>query len=402
MSKTYPFWETSSRGIIHSIYEEVRATDPVHRAIGPVTGNPIWFLTRYEDCANFLKDNRFGKSLDRLPKDKASRYGPGIDANDPLNAVNAHLLNLDPPDHTRLRALVHKAFTPRMVDNLRPRIQQIADDLLDSMQGEVDLIGSYAFPLPITVIAEMLGVPAADQERFKAWTKTLLFDNDLERSQIAAMEFISYMNSMMDERRQSPQDDLLTALMNAEESGDTLSHEELLSMIFLLLVAGHETTVNLIGNGTLALMQHPDQQRRLVESLDDPEAVKTAIEEMLRYNGPVETTTFRVALEDVEMGDKCIEQGDLVLAALLAANRDPAVFDDPDRFDITRTPNRHIAFGAGIHYCLGAPLARLEGQIAIPALLRRFPTIELNAADDDLEWNASLLLHGLKALPVRV
>ena len=402
MSKTYPFWETESRGIIHSIYAEVRATDPIHRAIGPVSGNPIWFLTRYDDCVNFLKDNRFGKDVKRLPKEKSMRYGPGIDPNDPLTAVNAHLLNIDPPDHTRLRALVHKAFTPRMVENLRPRIQQIADELLNAMHGEVDLIASYAFPLPITVIAEMLGVPVSDQEKFKSWTKTLLFDTDLERSQMAAMEFINYMNNMMDERRASPQDDLLTALLNAEEAGDKLNHEELLSMIFLLLVAGHETTVNLIGNGMLALMQHPDQQAQLVAALDDDEAVKTAIDEMLRYNGPVETTTFRVAMEEVRISDMVIEQGDMVLAALLAANRDPAVFDNPDTFDITRTPNRHIAFGTGIHYCLGAPLARLEGQIAIPALLRHFPQIELNAAYDDLEWNPSLLLHGLKSLPVRV
>jgi cytochrome P450 len=301
----------------------------------------------------------------------------------------------------KLRALIHKAFTPRMIENLRGRIQEIADNLLDSIEGEreFDLLESYGFPLPITVIAELLGIPASDRDRFRAWTKALLFGLDEEQGRIAVLEFTMYMHAMIEERQEHPKDDLISALVAAEESGDKLDRMELLSMIFLLLVAGHETTVNLIGNGTLALLQNPDQMQLL---RDNPTLIKSAIEEMLRYNGPVETPTLRWAFEDVRMGDTVIPQGDIVMPSLLAANRDPAHFPDPDRFDIRREPNKHIAFGNGIHYCLGAPLARLEGEIAMNTLLRRLLRLELNTHVDDLQWNESLLLHGMKGLPVRV
>ncbi|GAB4516480.1 MAG: cytochrome P450 [Anaerolineae bacterium] len=399
----YPLWERSTRANTHVIYAQIRREDPVHRAIGPSSGNPIWFLTRYEDCTNFLKDQRFGKELwDALPREKTEKWGSPPPEDDPFAAVNYHLLELDPPDHTRLRALVHKAFTPRMVENLRPRIQQIADDLLGDIgpHGEIDLIERFAFPLPIIVIAEMLGIPPADRERFRDWTKTLLFGADVMQGQMAVMEFVGYMHDQIDQRIANPRDDLLTGLIQAEEDGNQLTRMELLSMIFLLLVAGHETTVNLIGNGTLALMRHPDQMRKLQAN---PELIRNAVEEMLRYDGPVETTTLRWAFEDVLMGDKVIEAGDMVLAALHAANRDPAVFDDPDTFDITRdfTHAKHIAFGNGIHYCLGAPLARLEGTIAINALLKHAPGLELNTELERLVWNKSMLLHGLESLPVR-
>jgi cytochrome P450 PksS len=398
----YKLWETPTRARIHDVYAEMRRVDPVHLAYGPVTGNPFWFLTRYDDCVALLKDPRFGKDMFKsLPPDVSKRYGEPPADDDPMAAVNRHMLNLDPPDHTRLRSLVHKAFTPRMIDNLLPRIESITESLLDEIESgpsEFDLIESFGYPLPITVIAEMLGVRAEDRDSFRRWTRILLFGNDQEQAQIAAMEFVMYIHGLIEARQTHPEDDLMTALIQAEEAGDKLDHQELLSMIFLLLVAGHETTVNLIGNGTLALLRHRDQFDKL---RDNPELIRSAIEEMLRYDGPVETTTLRVASDDIELHGRHIQQGDGIMAALLAANRDPAQFPDPDRFDIEREPNRHIAFGNGIHYCLGAPLARMEGAIAINALLRRVPTLELAVEPDALEWNPSLLLHGLAALPVR-
>lgn len=399
--QTFDIFAPKTRANPQAMYEQMRAVDPVYRAVGPQSGNNFWFLTRYDDCVAFLKDDkRFGKEIDKhlLPEQIAPwRQG---DEDPAFQVINRHLLNIDAPDHTRLRGLVHKAFTPRMMENLRGRVQQIADNLLDKMEAgdrQTDLIAAFGFPLPITVIAELLGVPTSDQDKFRDWTKTLLFVPDYEQNRRAVLEFTMYMHEMIDSRHEKPQDDLISALVAAEESGDRLDRMELLSMIFLLLVAGHETTVNLIGNGTLALLQHPDQLQKLK---NDPSLIRGAVEEMLRFNGPVETTTWRHAWEDVEMGGRVIEAGDVVMAALLAANRDPAQFENPNTFDITREPNRHIAFGGGIHFCLGAPLARIEGAIAINTLIQRFPKLELTVHPDELRWNESILLHGMKAMPV--
>lgn len=403
-TNVYPFWDTHTRRNAAALYARVRAEDPVHRAIGPVTGNTFWFLTRYDDVVKALKDPHLGKEPDKhLPPDEAARYTGSGAADNPFSAIDRNMLFLDPPDHTRLRALVHKAFTPRMVENLRPRIESIAANLLAAMDGgEVDLLAEYAFPLPITVIAEMLGVPAADRDRFREWTRVLLFDSDYYRSAQAAMAFTQYLNDLCDDRQAHPTDDLITGLVHAEADGDRLDRTELIGMVFLLLVAGHETTVNLIGNGTLALLEHPDQMAHFRANVDDPTLVKSAVEEILRFNGPVEVATMRVAFEDVTFGDVTVPRGDAVLPALLAANHDPAVFTNPEAFDITRQDNRHVAFGAGIHYCVGAPLARLEGMIALPALIRRFPHMALAADPDQLEWNPSLLLHGMKSLPINL
>lgn len=396
----YRIWDADVRQNPHALYKTMRENDPVTLAIGPVSGNRFWFFTRYDDVQAVLKDQRFGKDTRRLPGDMALKFNPP-DEDPVFAAVNRHMLNLDPPDHTRLRALVHKAFTPRIIEALKPRIGQIASDLLDAMaaSGSVDLIESFAFPLPITVIAELLGVPVADQEKFRKWTKVLLFSPDPDANREAAMEFAMYANALIDERRDAPQNDIISTLVSVEEQGDRLDRMELLSMIFLLLVAGHETTVNLIGNGMLSLLTHPDQRALLASN---PALMPSAVEEILRYNGPIETPPARFAMQDVEWGGQHIQAGDLIMPALLAANRDPAVFPDPDRFDITRNPNPHIAFGFGIHYCLGAPLARLEGTIAIDALLTRFPSLALDADPDALEWGDGLLIRGLKALPVRV
>jgi cytochrome P450 PksS len=397
--RTYPILNAATRANPQPMYAQMRQHDPIYCAVGPVTGNQFWFFTRYEDVVAVLRDQRFVKNARKnLKPEYAFRYV--AENPDPIwESINRHLLASDPPDHTRLRGLVHKGFTPKRVRDLEPRIRQIADDLLNAI-GEKesgDLLNDFAFPLPITVIAEMLGVHIEMRDKFREWTQALLFGMDESAGQIAVMEFVQYVNELIEERRAEDKGDILSALVSAEEDGDQLEHMELLSMVFLLLVAGHETTVNLIGNGTLALMQNPDAMQQLQEN---PSLIRSAVEEMLRYNGPVETPIWSFASQDVEISGVVIPEGDVVMPSLLAANRDPAVFENPDTFDITRDPNPHVAFGHGIHYCLGAPLARMEGAIAINALLERYPGIQLNAATEDLQWNSSLLIHGLKSLPV--
>jgi cytochrome P450 PksS len=398
-TNTLSIFDPAARANPQAVYARMRLANPISAEVGPMSGNTFWFFTRYNDVLAVLKDQRFGKNIrEKLPMEIVRRFMP--EEPDPMFAIiNRHLLELDPPDHTRLRALVHKAFTPRAVQDLQPRIQHIAEDLLEGMKAKPDgdLIADYAFPLPVIVIAEMLGVSPADRNKFREWTNALLFGMDDEKARFSVMEFMQYMNERIEEREKEDKGDILSGLVQAKEGGDKLDRIELLSMIFLLLVAGHETTVNLIGNGMLALMQHPEQMHKLQQN---PELIKSAVEEILRYNGPVETTTWRWALEDVEIGGVVIPQGDVVLPSLLAANRDPDIFPNPDIFDITRNPNPHVAFGAGIHYCIGAPLARMEGTIAINALLAQHPHIHLNAPIESLHWNHSLLLHGMKALPV--
>jgi cytochrome P450 len=393
----YNIWSPSHRANPAALYARMRAENPVYKTVGPVTGRHFWVVTRYDDAITALKDPRIGKEMSRLPKDVLESYPP----QDPTFAMmNRNMLFTDPPDHTRLRGLVHKAFTPRMIENLRDRIQDIASELIDQMEGkdEGNLIEDFAFPLPIIVIAELLGIPPEERERFRAWTRALLFGPTQEDAMSAAMEFIMYFHGLFDERLNDPREDLISGLVQVEENGETLDREELMGMVFLLLVAGHETTVNLIGNGTLALLQHPDQLAKLKA---DPGLIRNAVEEMLRYNGPVEVATERFVMEPMELGGQQLKVGDLVFVSLIGANHDPDVFPNPHVFDITRDAHKHIAFGNGIHYCLGAPLARLEGTIAISTLLRRLPDLQLNAAVEDLEWSESLLLHGLKALPLR-
>jgi cytochrome P450 PksS len=401
-TRTYDFLSPAVRANPQAIYAQMRRETPAYRHVWDDSKLPLWILTRYDDVLAVLKDQRLGKNIYRnLPRDVAERYHPELNPEDPWAAISLNMLDQDPPEHTRLRALVHKAFTPRMVEDLRPRIQEIADSLLDEMgeHGETDLLAAFAFPLPVTVIAEMLGIPAADRDQFRKWTKILLFSADFSANQAALMEFGLYMNNMIHERREKPQKDIISTLVQAEEDGDTLNHMELLSMLFLLLVAGHETTVNLIGNGTLTLLQHRDQLEQL---RSDPALIRPAAEEMLRYNGPVDMATTRWAFEDIELSDgSVIPKGEPVWPSLLAANRDPDHFADPDRFDIRREPNKHIAFGNGIHYCVGAPLARLEGTIALNALVQRLPQLDLAVAVEDLEWSDMPILHGMKTLPVR-
>ena len=377
----------------HPIYAKLRADAPVYKTRYYEMGAQSWLLTRYDDCEMLQSDPRFTKNYGRI--NPATDY-----RNSPMAAINRHMLSVDPPDHTRLRGLVHKAFTPRIISAMNDRVQEIADSLLDAVQGrsDMDLTADFAFPLPITVIAQLLGIPAEDRNNFRDWSQTIVLGRNYDAVTRAAMAFIMYMNELFDQRRAAPQDDLISNLIQVEEAGDKLAREELMSMIFLLLVAGHETTVNLIANGTLTLLTHPDQMQLL---RDDPRLIRSAIEEMLRFESPVASTTNRFALEDVEIRGQIIPKSDLVLASLIGANRDPEVFENPDAFDIRRNPNRHMAFGYGLHYCLGAPLARMEGAIAINTLLRRLPNLQLAVDPRDIEWNESLLLRSMKALPVR-
>jgi cytochrome P450 len=374
-------------------YHRLRALDPVHQS--PLG---FWVLTRYEDVVSVLRDPRFAKEA--IAAFVVARFGmapPGI---------GLSMLDRDPPDHTRLRGLVSKAFTPRVVETLRPRIQQIVDGLLDQVEDQrsMDLIEDFAYPLPVIVICEMLGVPVEDRDRFKEWGLDIARgldaimlppDSEVTRRSVASRSALSgYFRELIARRRASPRGDMLSALIAAEDAGDKLSEEELLATCILLLVAGHETTVNLIGNGTLALLRHPAELGRLREN---PGLITNAVEELLRFDGPVQRTA-RIPSEDVTIGGRTIARGELVMPFIGAADRDPAQFPDPDRLDVTRAENRHIAFGWGIHFCLGAPLARVEGQIAINTLLQRLPKLALGT--DKPEYRQSLTLRGLSTLPV--
>lgn len=373
----FDIFSTEARGN-HALYERMRNDDPVHRAIDPQTGRPVWFLTRYDHCVSFMKDRHFSKESHSSLLPDAPEKRPPTDTHE---IINRHMLNLDEPDHARLKSLVHKAFTPGMVNNLRLRLQAIADGLFEAIDSELvdgdefDLTERYAEVFPLLSIMAMLGIPSADYPQFRTWTKTMLRSPSEVTVHTAIIEFSMYLHRQIDLRHEHPgsTDDLLTSLIFAEDAGERLTRQELLAMVFLLFAAGYETVANFISNGVLSLLENPAQKQMLRDNLDNPLVVRSAIEEMLRYNGPSYMTLPSWALEDVELGGKVIQQGDTVHAVLHAANRDPAVFEQPDTFDILRQPNKHIAFSQGIHHCLGAPLARLEGEIAITTLLRWMP-----------------------------
>lgn len=383
-------------------YAQLRSTTPVHHVTLP-DGRGVWLVTRYDDVASVLRDERFVKDWRNAPpSEQLAQVSPIPEEMTKL--VIGNFLFMDPPNHERLRALVSKAFTPRLIEQMRERVQAVADALLDAVQdkGGMDLIEDYAYLLPITVIAKLLGVSAEDRYKFREWSVTAVSGNRTqeyaEKVLIPQMQaFTDYLKATFEEKRKNPEDDLISALVRAEEAGDKLSENELLGTLFLLLVAGYETTVNLIGNGTLALLQHPDQLQKL---RDDPSLIKTAIEELLRYDGPFEISTERFAREDVTIGETVIPKGEMVMAVIAAGDRDPERFPEPDTLDITRTNNKHLAFGKGIHFCLGAPLARMEGQIAIGTLLRRMPNLRLKGSPESLRWRPGLRFRGLEGLPV--
>ena len=366
----------------YDTYDRLRAKDPVHR-MRLING---WVLTRYEDVDMALRDHR------RFSK------------NDGQEDEYRSMLHHDPPDHTRLRSLVSKAFTPRAVREIHPRAQRIAADLLDDLDGKdrFDLIESFAFPMPVTVIAEMLGVPAQDVDKFRRWSNDVsltiepsLRNDQIRRVERATEELYGYFEGILEERRRDPQDDMITALLNAEDEGDKLTHEELLGTLVLLLVAGNETTRNLIGNGMRALLKHPDQLQRL---RDNPGLLDSAIDELLRYDSPVQLDG-RLVHNETEVAGQRIRAGQRVLCAIGAANRDPSAFSEPHKLDIGRSEKSHIAFGRGIHHCLGAPLAMLEARAAFSALLDRFSHIELAA---EPVYREQVVLRGVEELWVNV
>jgi cytochrome P450 len=383
----------------YELYRRLREADPVYWDERVNS----WVLTRYADVAPALRDARFSASgfmedIGWIPDEMRPMLEP------PIRALTRQMLFMDPPDHTRLRGLVAKAFTPRVVEGLRPAIKQIASELLDNARakGYMELIRDFAFPLPAIVIATMLGVPPEDRDQLNAWSESFgaLLDGgnlSMENAFLAlhgVSEFMDYFRQIIRQRRNAPKDDLMQAMINAEEQGDALSEEELLGNCVLIMAAGHGTTMHLIGNGTLALLRNPQQLQQLKA---EPALMPSAIAELLRYDSPVQMTSRR-AREDMRIGHKHISAGQEVIMCTGAANHDPEQFSEPGRLRLDRPENRHLSFGLGIHFCLGAPLARLESEIAFHALLRHFPNLRL--ANEDVEWEGSMVFRGLKQLPV--
>ncbi|MGP3970094.1 cytochrome P450 family protein [Streptomyces sp. 6N223] len=377
----------------YAVFAALRERGPVHH-IRMAKGADGWLVVGYDEVRATLADARLSKNwahaADKLRKLRVS--------------TGYHMLGADPPDHTRLRRLVAREFTARRIQALAPRVQRITDELLDAMlaapDGRADLVDGLAFPLPIRMICELLGVPFLDHERFRAWSNALLSGAPTGEKQDIMRQMSEYLAALLDAKREKPGDDLMSALITtADEDGDRLSADELLGTAWLLLIAGHETTVHLIVNGVLALLLHPEQ---LAALRADWGLLDGAVEEMLRYDGPVLTPTFRFTVDPVEIGGTLIPGGgELVLPAIGDADRDAARFPDPLRFDIRRETGGHMAFGHGIHYCLGAPLARLEGRIAIRSLLERAPGLALDADPTALAWRSGMMIRGPHRLPVR-
>lgn len=382
----------------YPIYQRLRSADPVHW-YEPFSA---WICTRYDDVFTGLHDPRLSANRTIAMEASAGR----ADLRSFFSFLSKRMVFTDPPQHTRLRALVNQSFKPHLIEVLRPHIQGLVDRFLEGVQeqGRMDVIADLAFPLPATVIAEMLGVPPADRDRLKKWSDDFILILSADPSAIApevyeriaqaAQALTSYFRDIVTQRRAKPQHDLLTMLEQAEEQGHRLSEEELFATANILMVAGHETTTNLIGNGLLALLRHPDQLQKLRA---DPGLAAQAVDELLRYDSPVQFV-YRLAREDMEIAGRQIRKGQLVHLVLGAANRDPAHFPDPDRLDISRPGHKHLAFGQGIHYCLGAPLARLEGEIALTTLLHRWPGLRLGS--ESLGYRSNFNMRGLKALPV--
>lgn len=392
---TSRFFDPTIRSNPYPRYHELRANAPVHWDEGIPGG--AWILTRYADVAPALRDPRL--SGDRMPifrlvlrdTDEARAFD---------DSMARWLLNLDPPRHTPLRALVARAFTPRIIEALRPRVQAITDKLLHDVaaRGHFDVIADLAYPLPVTVIAELLGVPAEDRPKLREWSVDIarFFGNmrGIKRAMASDAEFRAYLSSLCEKRRAQPTDDLLSALLAAEDAGNRLSEADVVSTAILLFIAGHETTTHLIGNGLLALLQHPAELALVRER---PELMPGCVEELLRYDSTVQFLA-RSAKESLEIGGVPIERGQNMMLVIGAANRDPAQFPDPDRLDVRRAENRHVSFGLGFHYCLGAPLARMEGAIALQSILSRWPRLRL--ANDEVRWQDNFGFRGLESLPL--
>jgi cytochrome P450 len=383
----------------YEIYKESRKKQPI-LFVNQVEIGKEWLITRYEDALPLLKDNRLKKDWTNVFSQDIKNMYLSVDNSDHLTT---HMLNSDPPNHSRLRYLFQKAFTPKMIAQLDGRIQRIADDLISNIErkGTLNLVDDYSFPLPIIVISEMLGIPKEDQAKFRIWSHAVIASpetpEEIKETEKQLSEFITYLQYLVDIKRKEPKEDLVSALILAESEGHKLSARELYSMIMLLIVAGHETTVNLITNTVLALLENPNQLQLLK---DNPKLIDSAIEEGLRYYSPVEVTTARWAAEPFQIHHQTIQKGDMVIIALASANRDETVFENPEIFDITRENNRHIAFGHGSHFCLGAPLARLEAKIAITTLFNRMPELQIKGNREEIKWQGNYLMRSLEELPL--
>lgn len=377
----------------YDYYEKIRPHQPFAKVKMLNDVHNTWMAFTYKAAEAVLKDKRFIKDMRTAFPDEMT------DEN--LPPIARSMLFVDPPDHHRLRSLVQSGFTPKRIEKLRRRIREIAREQATLMRSKetVDFIKAYAFPIPIRVICELIGIPSEDQLDFQRWSNALVDVNDDSHYDEANMEFMSYLEKLIEQKRASPEEDLISYLIQVEEGGDGLTISELYGVIMLLIVAGHETTVNLIANGLLALLTHPEQLTLLKA---DPSLVAQAIEELLRFNGPVEFSTDRWAKESFTFMGQQVEKGDHVIVSLASADHDPEVFANPGTLDITREKSSHLAFGKGIHYCLGAPLARLEGEIAIQVLLQEYPNLTLAAELSELEWRQSLIIRGLKQLPVKL
>ncbi|MFE5592029.1 cytochrome P450 [Streptomyces sp. NPDC056549] len=395
-------WEFASDP--YPAYAWLREHAPVHRTTLP-SGVEAWLVTRYADARQALADQRLSKNPahhDESPHAKGKTGIPG----ERKAELMTHLLNIDPPDHTRLRRLVSKAFTPRRVAEFAPRVQELTDRLIDSFveRGSADLIHEFAFPLPIYAICDLLGVPPEDQDDFRDWAGMMIRHGGGPRGGVArsVKKMRGYLAELIHRKREEPGDDLISGLIKASDHGEHLTENEAAAMAFILLFAGFETTVNLVGNGLYALLRHPEQRALLQASLAAGETglLETGVEELLRFDGPVEMATWRYATRALTIGGQEIPAGDPVLVVLAAADRDPERFDGPDVLDLARRDNQHLGYGHGIHYCLGAPLARLEGQAALATLLTRLPDLRLAADPAELRWRGGLIMRGLRTLPV--
>lgn len=381
-------------------FEQLREEGPV-LPMQKILGRKVWLITSYDTCVQVLKDQRFSVNWTQLFSSPLLRIARRMAGSSRFD-LSQSMVGMDEPDHGRLRGLVAKAFTPRFIEGQRARIQQLADELLDRVQpaGRMDLVNDYAYPLPINVISEMLGIPETSREEIKGWSQALAGASMAKRdprTERQLDEFAVYVERLAAEKRRNPQDDLISQLVQLGENGDRLSEQELLSMIMLLIFAGHETTSNLISLGSLALFDHPQQ---LAQLKADPSLIPAAVEEMLRFSGPVLSPAPRFANEAVVIAGQLIRKGEMVVVGLTSANRDAAQFAQSETLDIDRATNRHIAFGQGIHYCLGAPLARLEAEIAFETLLRRMPNLQMAIPRDETQWRGGMSLRGLASLPV--
>lgn len=391
---TEPEWKADP----FPFYAQLRQHKPVLRVrMGRMEG---WLITRYDDVVSVLRDPRFVKDVRRIAAAAELSRRPWVPSF--LHALEQNMLDQDAPNHTRLRTLVHKAFTPTRVEQLRTHIRSLSEGILHGLERKpkFDLVTDFALPLPLTVICELLGIPEQERSLFQRLSQQALLPPttlNIVRLMPAMWRLVRYIRRLLAQRKQSPQDDLLTALSRAEDAGDTLSEDEQVAMVMLLLIAGHETTVNLISSGMLALLDHPEQLSWLRAH---PEGMKTAVEELLRYCNPVETATERYAAEAMTIQGQPIRQGELVIASLASANRDETHFPNPEVLDLTREPNRHLAFGQGSHFCLGAPLARMEAQIGLGLLIERFAELRLAVPRDKLLWRNTPVVRGLKALPL--